>query len=152
MRPTSERTESDAGAVRIFRAGRTGFVALQGALRGAGANALAETFDGARLACRVLVLDLRGVSYADSDGIRALLRLHDDLAQRKVRLSVVIPDASPLRRALHLLGFDRLLDLHQTARQAWRAPSVSLQGSHPRFARVPATGPSGGTRRPACAA
>jgi anti-anti-sigma factor len=124
MRPTTERIESLAPAARVFRAGRTGFVALQGALRGLGADALAETFGGARLPCRVLVLDLRGVPYADSDGIRALLRLHADLAERQVRLSVVLPDTSPLRRALHLLGFDRLLDLHQTARQAWRAPAA----------------------------
>jgi anti-anti-sigma factor len=135
MWPSSERAESHASAVRVLRAGRTGFVALQGALRGAGASALAEAFGGARLSCRFLVLDLRGVSYADSDGIRALLRLQDDLAQRKVTLSVVVPEASPLRRALHLLGFDRLLDLHQTARQAWRAPSSGTRA-----------------RRPACAA
>jgi anti-anti-sigma factor len=133
MRSSSERLESGPGAARVFRGGRTGFVALQGALRGAGAESLGELFDGARLSCRVLVLDLRAVPYADSDGIRALLRLQNDLAEQKVRLSVVVPEASPLRRALHLLGFDRLLDLHQTARQAWRARS---------------TGP----RRPACAA
>jgi anti-anti-sigma factor len=152
MATSTEGIDSLAPVARVFRAGRTGFVALQGALRGAGADALAETFGGARLPCRVLVLDLRGVPYADSDGIRALLRLQADLAERQIRLSVVVPDASPLRRALHLLGFDRLLDLHQTARQAWRAPSSAARrpSSPPRPSRR-----LGGSRAPgraACAA
>jgi anti-anti-sigma factor len=133
MPSSSERIERAAGAARVLRAGRTGFVALQGALHGEGAESLAEVLGGARFSCRVLVLDLRAVPYADSDGIRALLRLQNELAERKVRLSVVVPEAGALRRALHLLGFDRLLDLHQTARQAWRARSA-------------------GSQRPACAA
>jgi anti-anti-sigma factor len=68
-----------------------------------------------------MVLDLRDVPFADSDGIRAILQLQADLAERQVRLAVVVPDGGVVRRALHLLGFDRVLDLHETARQAFRA-------------------------------
>jgi anti-anti-sigma factor len=106
---------------RFLCAGRTRFVAVQGALLGASARALGELFDGACRSCRAFVVDLRAVPYADSDGIRALLQLHSELAERQVRLSLVVPDAGPLRRAIHLLGFDGFLDLHQTVRQAWRA-------------------------------
>jgi anti-anti-sigma factor len=106
---------------RVCHAGRTGVVSVQGAIEGAGVRLLAEALSSAGRASRALVLDLRGVPYADSDAIRALLRLQTELAERQVRLSLVLPPAGAVRRALQLLGFERLLDLHQTARQAWRA-------------------------------
>jgi anti-anti-sigma factor len=112
---------SVAPLARVCRAGRTGVVSVQGALQGAGVNLLAEALDVAGRSSRALVLDLRAVPYADSDGIRALLRLQTELSERQVRLALIVPPACAVRRALQLLGFERLLDLHQTARQAWRA-------------------------------
>src|SRR3712207_8471147 len=41
-------------------------------------------------------------------GIRALLKLQTELAERHVRLAVVLPEGATPRRALNLLGFDRL--------------------------------------------
>jgi anti-anti-sigma factor len=106
---------------RVCRAGRTGVVSVQGALQGAGVGLLAEALEAAGRSSRALVVDLRAVPYADSDGIRTLMRLQTELSERQVRLSLIVPPASAVRRALHLLGFDRLFDLHQTPRQAWRA-------------------------------
>jgi anti-anti-sigma factor len=106
---------------RVRRAGRTGVVTIEGALCGADVGLLAEALQGACRSSRALVLDLRGVPYADSEGIRALVRLQSELAERQVRLALLVPPVGAIHRALQLLGFDRLLDLHQSARQAWRA-------------------------------
>jgi anti-anti-sigma factor len=116
----SARNPSEkAPASRALLAGRTGFVALRGALRGA--EALAEVCRSATRSHRAVVLDLRDVPFADSDGIRALLQLQAELSERQIRLAVVVPTGSVVRRALSLLGFDRVLDLHETARGAFRA-------------------------------
>lgn len=106
---------------RVCRAGRTVVVLVEGALQGAGVGLLAEALNVACRSSRALVLDLRSVPYADSDGIRALMRLQAELAERRVSLALVVPPAGTVRRALQLLGFEPLLNLHQTARQAWRA-------------------------------
>lgn len=112
---------SSSPVARVCRGGRTGVVSMHGALQGAGVQLLLESLDSACRSSRALVVDLSAVPYADSEGIRALIRLQTELDERQVRLALVVPLAGAVRRALQLLGFERLLDLHQTARQAWRA-------------------------------
>ncbi|MGZ4359289.1 MAG: STAS domain-containing protein [Gaiellaceae bacterium] len=54
------------------------------------------------------VLDLSGLSYLDSAGIRLLFRLGEAL---RGRLRLVLGERSPVRRVLEIAGADRLLAL-----------------------------------------
>lgn len=50
------------------------------------------------------ILDLSGVDYIDSSGVRMLVRLGDSLEQRSMPLLLVCPEQSPLRRLLKITG------------------------------------------------
>jgi anti-anti-sigma factor len=51
-----------------------------------------------------LVLDLSGVTYLDSTGVRLIYRLARQLGDRQQRLRLVVPDESRIRRVLQLAG------------------------------------------------
>jgi anti-anti-sigma factor len=53
---------------------------------------------------RGLVLDLSGVTYLDSTGLRLIYRLARQLGDRQQRLRLVVPDGSRIRRVLTLAG------------------------------------------------
>jgi anti-anti-sigma factor len=126
---STNRTERDLPArelgpllTRIFRGGRTWFVGLTGPLDTVSVDGFRDTITkllGER--CRSLVLDLRRVSYADSQGIRALLLLRDQMMQRRGRLRLVIPEGSRVRRTLQLLRLDALFQIYATPVEAWRS-------------------------------
>lgn len=51
-----------------------------------------------------LVLDLSGVTYLDSTGVRLVYRLARRLGDRQQRLRLVVPETSRIRRVLTLAG------------------------------------------------
>lgn len=51
------------------------------------------------------VLDLTGVRYVDSAGIRMLFGLTERLRRRRQRLRLVVPDDGAVRRVLDIVGF-----------------------------------------------
>jgi anti-anti-sigma factor len=51
-----------------------------------------------------LVVDLSGVTYLDSTGLRLIYRLARRLGDRQQRLRLVVPDDSRIRRVLTLAG------------------------------------------------
>jgi anti-anti-sigma factor len=51
-----------------------------------------------------MVLDLTGVDYLDSAGIRLLYRLGEDLQARRQQLQVVVPSTSMVAEVLRLAG------------------------------------------------
>jgi anti-anti-sigma factor len=53
---------------------------------------------------RGLVLDLSGVTYLDSTGLRLIYRLARRLGDRQQRLRLVVPDGSRILRVLTLAG------------------------------------------------
>jgi anti-sigma B factor antagonist len=65
-----------------------------------------EAGDGA------VVLDLCGVSFFDSSGLRAAIVAHRELAERGRRLSLACLPDSHVWRTFSLAGVDRLLHLH----------------------------------------
>jgi anti-anti-sigma factor len=148
---------------RIFRGGRTWFVGLTGPLDSVSVESFRETITrllGER--CRSLVLDLRRVSYADSQGIRALLLLRDQMLQRRGRLRLVIPEGSRVRRTLQLLRLDALFQIYATPVEAWRSgrrePHEAAEGEDSKTHGRPAAASSststsgrqrGSPRRPA---
>jgi anti-anti-sigma factor len=78
--------------------------------------------------CRALILDLSGVHFVDSEGVRALLLLRDLAEQRHARLRVVVPPNSPVERTLRLLHFDTLFSIFRSAAAAWRLGQSRVAG------------------------
>src|SRR4051794_39194408 len=58
-----------------------------------------------------LSLDLSGVTYLDSTGIRVLFRLDRELRERQQRLRIVVPEDAVIRRVLELAGVFGSLDV-----------------------------------------
>jgi anti-anti-sigma factor len=59
-----------------------------------------------------LIIDLGPTTYLDSAGINMLFRLGAELAQRQQRLHLVVPEASPLSRAIAITGLDQAVTMH----------------------------------------
>jgi len=61
--------------------------------------------------CNTLALDLGGTVYLDSDGIRWLQRLSEQLSQRGVELRLSVREGSRAARTLDLLRLDGLFSI-----------------------------------------
>jgi anti-sigma B factor antagonist len=68
-----------------------------------------------------LVVDLGETTYMDSSGIALLFSLADELQRRQQRLHLVLPEGSPLVRAIRLTGLDRAVPTHGTLDTALEA-------------------------------
>jgi anti-anti-sigma factor len=73
-----------------------------------------EILDGISEEAVGLVVDLSEVRHIDSAGIRLLHKLAGWLAQRRLELRVVVPDASSVRRVLELSCIDAHLSVTST--------------------------------------
>jgi anti-sigma B factor antagonist len=118
--------------IRIYEGGRSRLVVARGPL----AAATAMTFMGQvagllQRGCRSLVLDLRQVEFVDSQGIKALLKLRDEVLARRVPLRLVIAGESRVERTLRLLRFESLFEIHRTPSDAWRARLRTPQPAAP---------------------
>ena len=58
-----------------------------------------------------LILDLSGLQYMDSSGIRMLFLLRDHLTQRGQHLRAVVPETTPIKGILDCLGVGTLIPL-----------------------------------------
>ena len=142
--PRTRSLETGPLLTRVFRAGRTWFVGLAGPLDSVSVATFRDLV--ARLQsekCRFLVLDLRRVSYADSQGVRALLHLRDEIIQRRGRLRLVIPESNRVRRTLRLLRFDALFQIYSTPVEAWRSRRREERGELPPHIENREPSPSG---------
>ena len=77
-----------------------------------------EMLDGMSDDAVGLVVDLSEVRHIDSAGIRMLHKLAGWLAQRRLELRVVVPDASSVRRVLELSCFDAHVPVTSTVESA----------------------------------
>jgi anti-anti-sigma factor len=77
-----------------------------------------EVLDGMSHDAVGLVLDLSEVTHVDSAGLRMLHKLAGWLAQRRLELRVVAPDASSVRRVLQLSCFDTQVAVTSTVDSA----------------------------------
>jgi anti-anti-sigma factor len=68
-----------------------------------------------------LVLDLRGVTFMDSTGLRLLMQLLDDAEQHRYAVTIVRPPPSVLR-VIEISGLDRLLPLVDEPTERASAP------------------------------
>ena len=104
---TSERLESGVALVSV-----AGEVDLYTAplLRGALTTALEESGSG-------LVVDLAECEFVDSTALGTLVEANAQLGRRDRRLSLVAPDGA-VRRAVELMGLDRVFALHESRASA----------------------------------
>jgi anti-anti-sigma factor len=72
-----------------------------------------------------VVLDLSGVTYVDSAGIRLLYRLGESLRNRGQTLRVVIPPDSPPSDALRLAGVQRHVDVVEELEEGVQAVAIT---------------------------
>jgi anti-anti-sigma factor len=89
------------------RAGNLALLCVTGPLDDAGALRLRERVRSLSLNSRCLILDLGAVEFIDSDGVRALLLMAEELDGESRELRLVIRPGSRVERTLGLL---RLLE------------------------------------------
>lgn len=70
-----------------------------------------------------LVLDLSRMDFADSSGLRSLVRLREQMTAANRRLVLRDP-SGPIRRLLNLAGFDGLFETEHASALARRSPDV----------------------------
>ncbi len=74
----------------------------------------------------ILVLDLGAVEYLDSDGIRWLHRLQEDLSEREVELRLAVLEGSRAERPLKLLKLDGVFCIERYPAESVEARSAAL--------------------------
>jgi anti-anti-sigma factor len=61
-----------------------------------------------------MVVDLSGASYIDSVGVSLLFELAERLAERQLRMAVVLPDGGLVERVLTIVNLDSVAEIHRT--------------------------------------
>jgi anti-anti-sigma factor len=72
-----------------------------------------------------LVVDLGGTTYIDSAGINQLFELGLELRQRRQGLRLVVPEPSPIARALAISGLDHSVATHSSRAAALERAAAS---------------------------
>jgi anti-anti-sigma factor len=117
---------------RVYEGGRSRLVVARGPLASTAASTFfAQVTSLIQRGCRSLVLDLRQVEFVDSQGVKALLRLRDEVLARRVPLRLVIAGESRVERTLRLLRFETLFEIHRSPSEAWRSRLRGPQRSAP---------------------
>jgi anti-sigma B factor antagonist len=84
-----------------------------------------------------LVVDLSGVNYLDSAGVRLVLRLATELDRRRRLLGVVGPADAPVRSVLELTAVDRYVPLYERVEDAVAAVRTEGGRAGPEATRTP---------------
>jgi anti-anti-sigma factor len=96
-----------------------GVVALSGEVDIVQANSLRERLLGAiRNDDLGLVVDLSNTTYIDSVGVSLLFELAERLAERQLRLAVVLPEAGLVERVLMIVNLKSVAAVHPTVSEA----------------------------------
>ena len=74
-------------------------------------DGLAEAIAEARAKAAALVLDLTGLTFMDSSGLRILLDAWNEAQLSDRRLTLVVPKDGLVRRVLEISGCDRILPI-----------------------------------------
>jgi anti-anti-sigma factor len=65
-----------------------------------------------------LVIDLSDTTYIDSDGVNLLFELAERLAERQIRLGVVMPDGGLVERVLTIVDLEAVAEVRRTMDEA----------------------------------
>jgi anti-anti-sigma factor len=110
---------SELSGVHVFAREGVPIVRLEGEIDLSNADGtfamLSEVADGDAPA---LILDLSGLGYLDSAGVRLLFRLARSVVEDGGTLLVVVPHGAPVRRVLELADAPRMFGLEQTEEDA----------------------------------
>ena len=115
-------------AVDVQRRNDVAIVQPRGELDCATVETLRAALDGVENAGR-LVLDLRGLSFMDSTGLRLLVALHQRAQRDGFQLTLVAP-AAPVDKAIQVSGLDHALPFVAADDAVDREPSESARGGH----------------------
>jgi anti-anti-sigma factor len=101
--------------VRVDDRGPWPVVRLRGEIDLSNADALAEVAEGAvPNSAKGLVLDLSGVTYLDSTGLRLIFRLARRLGDRQQALRLVVPEGARIARVLTFAGVSTVAEVLPT--------------------------------------
>ena len=115
-------------AVDVRRRDDVAIVQPHGELDLATVETLRAALDGVENAGR-LVLDLRGLSFIDSTGLRLLVALHQRAQRDGFQLTLVAP-AAPADKAIQVSGLDQVLPFVAADDAVDRDPSESTSSRH----------------------
>jgi hypothetical protein len=59
-----------------------------------------------------------GATYVDSVGVSLLFELADRLAERQLRLAVVLPDSGLVKRVVKIVNLESVAEIHPTVEEA----------------------------------
>jgi len=111
------------GAVDVVRDGDWLVAAWHGEIDMSNAEALEQdTLGSMRNTDAGLTVDLTGVSYIDSAGIRSLVAIRELLAARQQRLFVVVQEHSVLNKALDVGGVPAVIPIYRSMAAAGCRP------------------------------
>jgi anti-anti-sigma factor len=106
---------------RLLWFGRTLWIELHGVLNCHTTHLFRQHMEwGLVRPCRRVVADLRDVEYIGGDGLRALIKLQEELASRGVELRLVVPEGSRCARTIALAKLQGVLRTFTRPVAAWR--------------------------------
>lgn len=77
-----------------------------------------------------LILDLEGVQYVDSAGVRMLFEVVRQMEARRQPVAVSVPDSAPIRTLLKVAGVHEAIPVHQTPEECAESLGVAEGGKH----------------------
>ena len=72
-----------------------------------------------------LVINLTDTTYIDSVGVSLLFELAERLAERQLRLAVVLPDTGLVERVLRIVNLSSVAEVHDSVNEALSAIRVA---------------------------
>jgi anti-anti-sigma factor len=112
-------SEDQPPSTRVAHHDAVTCVAVDGEIDIVKAHDLREQLTGAvRNEDLGLVIDLSETSYIDSVGVSLLFELAERLAERQLRMAVVLPEAGLVTRVLTIVNLSSVAEIHATADEA----------------------------------
>jgi anti-anti-sigma factor len=109
-------TAAELARVAVSWRGETTVAAIVGEMDASNAEDVQLTIE--ELFPRVdgeLLIDLGELEFIDSAGIRALLRVHQGLAQNGKTVRLLCPDTSPIRKQLEIMSVPLVIPMEDAA-------------------------------------
>ena len=104
--------------LNVERQGDTLIANAAGRIDGVNASDFEQSLSGAiDDSDTAVVVDLAGLSYISSAGLRAVLLTAKSLSRRSAKFALCSP-SKPIREVFEISGFDKIIDIHDTREAA----------------------------------
>jgi len=97
-------------------------VALPAEIDLSNAEQVYDQLAAAMAGAAVVIADFTGTRFCDCACLNRLLRVHNQAADRNVKLRLVIPPSAPVREVVKLLGLDQQLPVYASIDAAQAEP------------------------------